>query len=81
MQVTDGKDWEAGFEAGQTLVDCCPYSRGSQAEWNWHMAWLEGAAKQLGMRYCRTAAERAARQMSRQMAARSMTPDEELESC
>ncbi|WP_156901816.1 hypothetical protein [Azohydromonas australica] len=68
MRCMDGRAWEEGFHAGQHLGKSCPYQSDSQEEWDWHAAWLEGAAKKLGMRYSRTAAERDARHFSRSLA-------------
>ncbi|WP_211235034.1 hypothetical protein, partial [Azohydromonas australica] len=78
IQCIDGKAWEAGFLAGQQLLDRCPYAAGTQEEWDWHAAWREGAAKCLGLRYSRTAAERDARHPERSPAMKRHLPSSDL---
>lgn len=60
----NSKAWNKGFEAGQAFRKACPYLPDTAEEWDWHTAWLEGASKALGMRYCKTASEREARHHS-----------------
>ena len=60
----NSKAWNKGFEAGQAFRKACPYSPDTEEEWDWHAAWLEGASKALGMRYCKTSSEREARHSS-----------------
>lgn len=60
----NSKAWNKGFEAGQAFRNACPYLPDTAEEWDWHAAWLEGASKALGMRYCKTSGEREARHSS-----------------